>query len=82
MDDASLRARAREAIESGALPRDQPLHTWGGRGTGRHCDVCGRAIPPAETELELEFVAAGRPLPLLRMHPQCFMVWQQVRHEA
>jgi hypothetical protein len=81
VDDAVLRARAREAIQSGALPRDDPLHTWGGRGTGRPCDVCGRSILSTEIELELEFVAVGRPLPLHRMHPRCFIAWQQARQE-
>ena len=81
MDDALLRARVREALQSGALPRDDPLHTWGGRGTGRECDVCGRAIPASETELELEFVVSGSASRVHRMHPRCFIAWQQVRQE-
>ena len=78
MDQGWLRAKAREAIQSGKLPGRQADRSWAGPGSGGDCTVCGKALAHDESELELDFGAGVlHPSPLtLRMHVRCFDAWE------
>ena len=41
-DSSTLRQKAREAIQTGRLPKRQPAHVWGGAGAGACCAICGK----------------------------------------
>ena len=78
MDQRWLRERAREAIKAGQLPSRPADRTWGGPGTGLDCAICGRPLPPQETELELEFLGSSEEGHSVRCHVHvgCFHAWQ------
>jgi hypothetical protein len=80
-DEQELRRRACAALHAEVLPRDQPQRTWGGRGSGDLCPVCGHAIEPAKLEVELVF-ADGDGESAVRefhMHLPCFAAWEIAR---
>jgi len=60
-DEAIVRERAREAIQSGRLPSTTPSRTFGGPSAGTTCAVCGDPISRGEMEFELEFRAGPAP---------------------
>lgn len=73
-----LRARARERIASGQLPRAKPARSWGGRGSGLACSLCDHPIADTGPEMELEFDGAIT-TDALRFHLQCQGIWDSVR---
>ena len=83
-DVQDLRRRALAALHAGVLPRDQPVRTWGGSGSGELCPVCGHAIEPAEKELEFEFAAADTENAVgnLHLHILCFAAFEFARESA
>ena len=60
-NEATLREKAREAIQSGKLPAMKPSRTWGGPGSGTECSVCGEPVKPDQMELEIEYRNGGTP---------------------
>jgi hypothetical protein len=66
------------ALEEGAIPRDKPLKTWAGLGTGKTCAVCGARLTAADIEYELEF-ASGR---LIVVDRRCHAIWSEERTKA
>ena len=80
-NEARVRALAREVLQAGTLPRRDPDRTWGGKGVGLQCTVCGESIPPADTEYELEFFHDGAAPGLDRyhLHLRCFAAWEMER---
>lgn len=78
-DCAVLRARVRELLELGILPRHAPTHLWGGPGLGTICYICQQTIQPEETELELQFQGLERTIEL-RVHQSCHAAWELERH--
>ena len=58
-NEATLREKAREAIQSGKLPATKPSRTWGGPGSGTECSVCGEPVKPDQMELEIEYRPNG-----------------------
>lgn len=70
-----LRALARKRIERHELPRQEPSHIWGGRGSGQPCSLCHSPILPSECEYELEQCEAGI-VRVYRLHVACETVWQ------
>ena len=78
--DGPLREKARRAIEAGDLPNRYPNRTWGGRGSGARCIVCGVPVMPEETELETEFARDyGSGADTFHMHVRCFAAWELER---
>jgi hypothetical protein len=77
-DQGVLRQKVREAIKTGTLPRSLPERTWGGRGTGACCTICGEPVQRDEVEFELEFARGngngGRDN--VRVHLRCFAAWE------
>jgi hypothetical protein len=77
----ALRARAREMLRAGRLPRARAVRTWGGRGSGAPCELCGTAILSSEPEFEVQLELSPS-APSLRFHRACHAVWETVRAEA
>src|SRR5258705_6764559 len=63
MDSASARITAK--LWEGTLPADEPVKTWGGRGSGLNCDGGDVPILPSESELESD-MPDGRTFAVLR----------------
>ena len=80
-DDYSLRARAREALQSGKLPTRKPDRTLGGLGRGGVCALCGTRLTQTGMEIEMEFVRKGATpwLDTYLLHPRCFAAWELPR---
>jgi hypothetical protein len=78
MDEQTLRRQARERIQQGLLPAEEPLRTWVGPGGEYACALCDRPVVRSETEFELEF--QGRPVS--RFHSMCHAIWQLERRNA
>jgi hypothetical protein len=79
-DDCTLRAKAREALESGKLPTRKPDRTLGGLGRGGACALCGELLTPTGMEIEIEF-GGNRTTPRLDtylLHPRCFAAWESL----
>jgi hypothetical protein len=80
--ESALREKAREVLQAGTLPNRRPDRTWGGRGVGADCTICGVRVTPDELEFELEFARNGdRPaLDKYHVHIRCFSIWDTERH--
>ena len=80
-DDCTLRAKAREALESGKLPTRKPDRTLGGLGRGGVCALCGTLLTPTGMEIEVEFGRMGTTtrLDTYLLHPRCFAAWESLR---
>ena len=80
-DEQDLRRRACAAIHAKVLPRDRHKRSWGGRGSGELCPVCGQSIESTEPEVELEFATAdsGNEVRVLHLHLPCFAAWEIAR---
>jgi hypothetical protein len=80
-DNGTLRAKAREALQSGKLPTRKPDRTLGGLGRGGVCALCGELLTPTGMEIEMEF-GHKRTTPRLdtyHLHPRCFAAWESLR---
>jgi hypothetical protein len=80
-NEERIRALARQVLQAGTLPRRDPDRTWGGRGAGLACIVCGELIPVTDTEYELQFSAGSTPprLDRFHLHLRCFSAWEMER---
>ena len=76
-----LRRKARAAIRAGLLPKQHPLSTWGGPGSGGSCAVCGNPVPRDEHGFELEFRETDGRVEPRYVHLPCFAAWDaECRH--
>ena len=80
MDEAELRRRARQRIESGTLPSNRPLHRLPGMGSGERCALCDLPVNRNELEDTVEF-AEGEMLRVVRFHRPCASAWALERAE-
>jgi hypothetical protein len=81
--DAPLREKARRAIEIGDIPNRNPDRTWGGRGGGAPCIVCGMPVTPEDTEIEMEFLHdEGSGADNFHTHVRCFSAWELERIDS
>jgi hypothetical protein len=78
-DEATRRQKAREAIAAGVLPNCAPARTWGGKGVGGRCTICGDAITTQDIEFELEFGHEEPAHGKYRVHMRCFAAWELER---
>ena len=58
------------AISSGRLPYTSNLRVWGGRGSGKPCDLCAQPVDSSESEIELDGADGGA-----RFHVRCHSAW-------
>jgi hypothetical protein len=80
-DEASLRAKAGEAIRIGKLPSRLPDRTWVGPGIGTPCAICSEAVKRDHMEVDIQFKYGG-PIPGLERfhaHVRCFAAWELER---
>ena len=80
-DEIILGQKAREAIQAGRLPDRCPDRTWGGKGTGADCVICGSRVTHDDAEFEIEFALAGAGTEpeVYRLHARCFRAWDLER---
>jgi len=77
--DEPLREQAREAIRAGKLPTRSYDRISGGPGSEQPCAVCGKTLPRAETEIELEFFnphGATSGIDQFHFHHRCYAAWE------
>jgi hypothetical protein len=84
MDEQTLRAEARAAIQNGKLPARRPDRTWGGPGVGAPCSVCALPVEKDQLEFEVEFAHDGQNpgLDKYHLHVKCFAAWEFERGSA
>jgi hypothetical protein len=75
-DETTRRLKARAAIAAGVLPNRAPARTWGGKGVGGQCTICGEAITTQDIEFELEFAHEEPARGKYRVHMRCFAAWE------
>jgi hypothetical protein len=68
----ALLGKALRDVATGKLPAVVPPRVWGGRGSGRACDLCAQPITSAETAIEFEADARHN-----SFHLYCHNVWVQ-----
>jgi hypothetical protein len=73
MDAAS--ERITDKLWRSILPADEPVKTWGGRGSGLDCDGGDVPILPSESELESD-MPVGR---TLRFRVACDRLWRVLK---
>jgi len=84
-DEATLRQKARAAIQGGKLPRRLPDRTWAGKGGGGSCSVCTDPLDAAEIEFELEFTSADQQpfaVTSYHVHMRCLAAWEFERQNS
>jgi hypothetical protein len=83
-EEAALRERARQVVQSGTLPNRRPDGAWGGHGVGADCAICGMPVKLDELEFEIEFVGRGDDSgrDTYHVHIRCFAAWEIERDEA
>ncbi len=80
------RARIRQSLMSGELPRTAPKRVSGSSGSATKCVCCGLNISEGQLRLTLDDQELKRALRIARgvdtetsMHPECAQIWL---HEA
>jgi len=77
MVNGAVAGTIEEQGERRALPYQEPLRTWAGRGTGVLCSLCGTPIKPQDIEYEVELVSPGAGGSRgLQFHFNCYRVWE------
>lgn len=61
-----------DKLRRGLLPRDKPIKTWAGNGSGDTCDGCDQPINADQVEHELEFAHRA-----IHMHARCAEIWRR-----
>ena len=65
-----------EQAERQALPYQEPLRTWAGRGTGVPCNLCRAPISTQDIEYEVELLASAGNSRGLHFHFNCYRLWE------
>ena len=85
-DESVLRAKARDAVQTGKLPGRTPDRTWGGPGVGVPCAICQLPVTKEQMEFEIEFARNGQSLEAgldkYHVHIRCFAAWEFERRTA
>jgi hypothetical protein len=77
MELEALRRLIRIQLAAGRLPLNSLPNVWGGPGNGETCDACGTIVSKREFVMEATSLAGGRKP--LRLHAECFWVWEAER---
>ena len=73
--DDVIRARFRELIEGGVLPRGAPKRVVASRSDGRgRCTACGRDFVRGDVQYEITTLKAI----VVAFHRRCFDLWPEV----
>ena len=75
MVNGTLAGTVERQDERQALPYQEPLRTWAGRGTGALCHLCGAAIRAQDIEYEVELQAPAG-VRGLHFHFNCYRAWE------
>jgi len=80
-DEDIRREQARAAIRNRKLPTSEATRTWGGKGLGALCVVCGVPVTSDEMEIEAQFAHDGASpgLDKFTLHVRCFAAWELER---
>jgi hypothetical protein len=83
-DKPRLREQARDAIRARKMPTRSYDRMFGGPGSEQPCAVCGKTLPGAEVEIELEFNRHGATPGIERfhLHRLCYAAWEFERSEV
>ena|SRR5579862_6773602 len=73
--ETEMRAIARGRVAEGQLPRQAPLRSWTGPGSGHPCAVCDKTTHPDDTEYEDEH-QLEEGTKVFRYHMLCQAAWQ------
>jgi hypothetical protein len=65
-----------EKAELQALPYQEPLRTWAGRGSGVRCNLCGAPIRTQDIEYEVELHVPAGDSRGLHFHFNCYRLWE------
>jgi hypothetical protein len=65
-----------EQDERHALPYQEPLRTWAGRGSGALCNLCKAPISRQDIEYEVELLGPAGNLSGLHFHFNCYRAWE------
>jgi hypothetical protein len=65
-----------EEAERQAVPYQEPLRTWAGRGTGVLCNLCRTPIKAQDIEYEVELLPAPAASPGFHFHFNCYRLWE------
>lgn len=78
-DEATIRKKARDLLQSRRLPPGRPDGVWSVNGSGRdRCPVCGDLVAPDEMAIEAEFRGPDR-LSTFHFHVGCFWALESER---
>ena len=77
-DEALLRQRARQALQTGKLPSRPPDRTWGGPGVGAPSSVCNEPVTRDQLEFEIQVAYDGDTpgLDKFHVHLWCFAAFE------
>jgi hypothetical protein len=75
--EARLTMIASERVRNGTLPASTQFRTFGGRGSGASCAMCGDDVPDSAMEIEVEYRTDTKAEALI-MHVACYFAWHRV----
>jgi hypothetical protein len=83
-DKPRLREQARDAIRARKMPTRSYDRMFSGPGSEEPCAVCGKTLPRAEVEIELEFNRHGATPGIERfhLHHLCYAAWEFERSKV
>jgi hypothetical protein len=71
MDEAMIRRRIQEMLQTGALPCDDAAQVWGSTGDGVRCSACAEAIAPADVQFDVDLRSGLT----IHLHRRCHQIW-------
>ena len=82
--EPNLHEQAREAFQSGKIPRGGPDSIWRVPGVGARCVVCEKPVTKDQMEFELQFARDGASpdRDKYHFHIRCFAAWELERSKA
>jgi hypothetical protein len=78
-NEREIRELAPQALRANKLPGRDPDRTWGGRGVGAPCTICGEPVAPDQVEYARQFAHDAPGLDKYSLHIRCFAAWEMER---
>jgi len=78
IDNGVRQLTIRQRLGAGLLPRERTIVLWEGSGFGQICDGCRAPIGTAETM----WLLCADDWRAIRLHAQCFALWEEERGTA
>ena len=81
LEQEQIRELARQAVQSGVMPRSVPESAMRGPGFGVRCTLCREPITINQVDHELHFRLPNAVAPLSRfhLHLRCVAAWEMER---